>query len=442
MSGATWPTRPRSGSCTSARRSSTSSTCTAVATAGGSTRCPTRRTTTPTRGCRRTRRPCGSPSQRLDSQSIGPGESYNLEIEGGAGGVQQSAGDFLYHCHIAKHYVSGMWGLLAGLRHPSARPGAAHRPAAPTDRRWTPRGLIGKTFRRRQDHREEPRRLDPAAAARRPGSLRDWAGRHGDGLEGRRDVAPSLCTSGHLRTRRSTPTHPAGLAGQPNLLAIDQNHMVGQPSRDPVQPAERPTGVPAAAYARRASDRRSRRTATPARPTSVRTPISRRRARVPIRTPNARTGCVRPAAPQRTYNVVAIAKPIQRTPTFVDPDGKIFVLAAGQGPRSCADGNRGEPLAIRANQGDCVAVTLTNEIPDDNGVRRVLQGEHPHPPRAVRRAGLGRRQHRLRLRALGASLPADVRDPHGRGCQGRPRPCTCRRSPGLTGTDANGKATT
>ena len=42
---------------------------------------------------------------------MGPGESYNLEIEGGAGGVQQSAGDFLFHCHIAKHYVAGMWGF-------------------------------------------------------------------------------------------------------------------------------------------------------------------------------------------------------------------------------------------------------------------------------------------------------------------------------------------
>src|SRR4051812_8273521 len=50
-----------------------------------------------------------SPSNRLDSQSMGPGESYDLEIEGGAGGVQQSAGDFLFHCHIAKHYTAGMW---------------------------------------------------------------------------------------------------------------------------------------------------------------------------------------------------------------------------------------------------------------------------------------------------------------------------------------------
>ncbi|MDX6598149.1 MAG: hypothetical protein QOE87_2036, partial [Gaiellales bacterium] len=36
-----------------------------------------------------------SPSSRLDSQAFGPGEAYNLEIEGGAGGVQQVAGEFL-----------------------------------------------------------------------------------------------------------------------------------------------------------------------------------------------------------------------------------------------------------------------------------------------------------------------------------------------------------
>src|ERR687890_980796 len=50
-----------------------------------------------------------SQSARLDSQSFGPGESYDLEIEGGAGGLQQGAGEFLFHCHIAKHYVGGMW---------------------------------------------------------------------------------------------------------------------------------------------------------------------------------------------------------------------------------------------------------------------------------------------------------------------------------------------
>lgn len=50
-------------------------------------------------------------SVMLDSQSIGPGASYNLEHECGAGGCQQGEGEFLYHCHIGHHYVGGMWGF-------------------------------------------------------------------------------------------------------------------------------------------------------------------------------------------------------------------------------------------------------------------------------------------------------------------------------------------
>ena len=48
-------------------------------------------------------------SARVDSQSVGPSESYDLEHECGAGGCQQSTGDFLVHCHVAQHYISGMW---------------------------------------------------------------------------------------------------------------------------------------------------------------------------------------------------------------------------------------------------------------------------------------------------------------------------------------------
>ncbi len=50
-------------------------------------------------------------SERQDVQLIGPGESYNLVSEGGAGGVQQSVGDFLFHCHVAEHYIAGMWSI-------------------------------------------------------------------------------------------------------------------------------------------------------------------------------------------------------------------------------------------------------------------------------------------------------------------------------------------
>lgn len=50
-------------------------------------------------------------SERVDSQTIGPSETFDTENECGSGGCQQSAGDFLIHCHVAHHYFAGMWGL-------------------------------------------------------------------------------------------------------------------------------------------------------------------------------------------------------------------------------------------------------------------------------------------------------------------------------------------
>ena len=50
-------------------------------------------------------------TERIDAQSIGPSESYDVENECGSGGCQQSVGDYLFHCHVAHHYISGMWGI-------------------------------------------------------------------------------------------------------------------------------------------------------------------------------------------------------------------------------------------------------------------------------------------------------------------------------------------
>src|SRR4051812_46541524 len=50
-------------------------------------------------------------TERIDSQSLGPSESFDIENECGSGGCQQSAGDYLFHCHVAQHYISGMWGI-------------------------------------------------------------------------------------------------------------------------------------------------------------------------------------------------------------------------------------------------------------------------------------------------------------------------------------------
>ncbi len=89
--------------------------------------------------------PVTKDSIRLDSQTIEPGESYNLETECGAGGCQQAAGDFLFHCHIAAHYDSGMVGFIrvfdTAQPNLATVPGRAARPAAVTSA-----GLIGKVI--------------------------------------------------------------------------------------------------------------------------------------------------------------------------------------------------------------------------------------------------------------------------------------------------------
>jgi len=49
-------------------------------------------------------------SDRVDVEVIGPAEVLDLQTECGSGLCQQLAGDFLFHCHVAHHYVAGMWG--------------------------------------------------------------------------------------------------------------------------------------------------------------------------------------------------------------------------------------------------------------------------------------------------------------------------------------------
>ncbi len=48
-------------------------------------------------------------SERIDSQTIGPSETFDVEPECASGGCQQSVGDFLPHCQVAHHYLAGMW---------------------------------------------------------------------------------------------------------------------------------------------------------------------------------------------------------------------------------------------------------------------------------------------------------------------------------------------
>ncbi|MFQ5674193.1 MAG: hypothetical protein ACE5G9_14020, partial [Nitrospinales bacterium] len=49
-------------------------------------------------------------TDRVDVEVIGPSEALDLQLECGSGLCQHMAGDFLFHCHVAHHYVAGMWG--------------------------------------------------------------------------------------------------------------------------------------------------------------------------------------------------------------------------------------------------------------------------------------------------------------------------------------------
>ncbi|MGA8979089.1 MAG: multicopper oxidase domain-containing protein [Pedococcus sp.] len=299
-----------------------------------------------------------SPSQRLDSQAIGPGESYNLEIEGGAGGVQQSSGDFLFHCHIAKHYVSGMWSFwrVYSTLQPDLVP-LADRPVPAAGVEAA--DLIGRKFNgvtitaENLDAFVRPQ-LPPAGVPRdgQDATVWDWK------------VSGTLDAPLYL----GAPADPTLFAdsakvvpGQPNLLAVDAGNLVGTRPKilfDPTngrpayplfrphigqRPPFTPSGHTGAPWLGNNTDQA---------PTNSADPWANRQDGL---CPKGRT--------LRTFNVVAITKPIQRTPSVVDPDGKIFVLAHDKAD-VYANRKPSDPLAIRANQGDCVAVTLTNEIPN------------------------------------------------------------------------------
>ncbi len=53
-------------------------------------------------------------SDRVDVEVIGPSEVLDLQTECGWGLCQQVAADYLFHCHVAHHYVAGMWSYGRG----------------------------------------------------------------------------------------------------------------------------------------------------------------------------------------------------------------------------------------------------------------------------------------------------------------------------------------
>ena len=255
----------------------------------------------------------GSPSDRLDSQSIGPGESYTLEIEGGAGGVQQRVGDLLEHCHIAEHYVAGMWGFWRVYN--TLQPDLAPLPdrAAPADRRSDSAGLIGTTM--------------PDGTTLTKDNLDDWIQPllPPQGVPQRRPGRLGLELDGSTRSDPDTPVYlgepeddgatwpnlPDGVPGHPaacrattfvgNRPKILFNPVNGRPAFPLLRPhiGQRPPFAPNG----HSGAPWLGETPTAARRPASAEPVGRRK-----------DGLCPANAPLRTFNVVAIELPIQVTP--------------------------------------------------------------------------------------------------------------------------------
>ncbi|HSR69552.1 MAG TPA: multicopper oxidase domain-containing protein [Acidobacteriota bacterium] len=300
-------------------------------------------------------------STHLDSQSIGPGTSYNLEHECGAGGCQQSVGDFLYHCHIGHHYIAGMWafwrvfGTVQTVQSNvngkalAVVPGLFQGNTAPPQGGVSAFELLGTTIGTVNGDRTivlnvtDPmteisveslieNQLPPPGVRidKFDATVWDWIKVFDNG---------NIRYFGEPEALVAFPNYESDMPGQrPEILFNPKNGRYTWPLFRP-HLAQRPpfsgnghTGAPWLGE----------------------DGLGTRADGLCPHLPGAR---------EIYYPTSAITLPIQVSPENVDTDGMIFALNedkaaifAGQKPA--------EPLAIRSNVADCVEVLLTNEIPD------------------------------------------------------------------------------
>ena len=339
-------------------------------------------------------------SIHLDSQSIGPGTSYNLEHECGAGGCQQGVGEFLYHCHIGHHYISGMWsfwrvfGTVQSAEtnvngHPlyvePALFQGTENPLLPTsepEMGVSAGELVGTVV---DDHKVLVQQVtDPETEVGLEAWIRHMLPPQGVPF----DNGDATVWDWMFGCQDGSVAADCGALGIASVY--------GEPeSTDPfpgwvsASPGERPEIL--------WNPKNARYTWPLFRPHNSKRPIfTARHSGAPWLGEEMKPGrldglCavngvdpavdVGPTAVQRYYPVSAISLPIQVTADRADPDGMIFALneeidpilaneaavAAGgelDPAGSSLERKRAEPLAIRSNVGDCVELVFTNQIPD------------------------------------------------------------------------------
>ncbi|MGQ0521205.1 MAG: multicopper oxidase domain-containing protein [Actinomycetota bacterium] len=292
-------------------------------------------------------------SERTDSQSIGPSETFDVEHECGSGGCQQSAGDFMYHCHVAQHYFAGMWGLWRVYNTEQDGP-------ASTD------GL--PPLRELGDRREQVVPAVPAPAL--AGTTVDWSGKS------------SRIDAGDLGAwvERQLPPRgtPRGYDASVMDWAREGDQFLNEPETDQVWPGYRaraPGTRPPITF-----DPRTGKLAYPfLRPhLGRRPPFAPNHGPAPFLDPtedgrappepgrNGPSSLCPAGAGVKHLAINAVNAPVtlNARENLVDPNGQLFVLRSERDAVLAAGGPR-EPLTVRANAGEsCVDVVLRSELED------------------------------------------------------------------------------
>ncbi len=292
-------------------------------------------------------------SERVDSQSIGPSETYDVENECGSGGCQQSVGDYLIHCHVAHHYFAGMWSIWRVYN--TKQNGQASTDALPPLRELPDR--IGK--------------VEPAVTSDQlAGRTVDWYGKRF--TIGQGDLASWV--------ERQLP--PAGAPRGYDASVFDWrkegDRYLNEPEDKQVWPG----------YHARAPDTRPPLTFDPKtgklaypflRPhLGKRPPFAPNHGPAPFLDPFSqgteppRPGENGPASvcpdgtklKPFTVNAIAIPITLNRKANLVDPAGEIYVLQEQEGSVR-GDHRLRVPLTIRANAGqECIDLTLKSKLED------------------------------------------------------------------------------
>ena len=305
------------------------------------------------------------PSSGNDSQTIGPSETYELEIACGSGGCQQTVGDFLFHCHVASHYISGMWHfwrVYNTLQDSANKTDELAILAELPDREGRIRGavtsedLIGERIDfAGQDIIVRSENLEDFVTPQLPSqgvpndildaAVFDWI-REGDVF------------FNEPETDEVWPNYESSTPGA--RVPIYFNPEDGKLAWPMLRPhlGQRPPFAPNHG------------------PAPFLEPLSNERAEPASPGSNGEFSLCPDGAPERTYKIHAIQTEIPVTANLRDSDGMIFVLKENEAlARSNPDYK--VPLAIRANQGDCVDIIFVNEL-EETGEHTELSKTNIH----------------------------------------------------------------